>query len=59
MSAGLELSGVSLGMAAVGYGFDRYFDSSRPIATAIGLLIGFSFGMFRFIQRATSANDAS
>jgi thiol:disulfide interchange protein len=49
---GIELAGTTLGMTAIGIGIDWTLQSPRPIATAIAALVGFAFGMFRFIQRA-------
>lgn len=53
---GIELAGTTLGVTAIGVGIDWYTGSQRPIGTAIGALLGFSFGMFRFIQRASRSN---
>ncbi len=49
---GIELAGLTLGAGAIGYFVDWYFASERSIGVAFGVLIGFSFGMFRFIQVA-------
>ncbi len=56
-SAGIELAGTTLGVAAIGYALDRYLQSQRPIGTAVGLLVGFAFGMFRFIRLAMQPAD--
>jgi F0F1-type ATP synthase assembly protein I len=49
---GMELAGSSLGLAAIGYFVDRYRDKDDGYGVAAGLLVGFSFGMFRVIQKA-------
>ena len=49
---GMELAGSTLGMAAIGYLVDRYRGKADGYGTAAGTLIGFAFGMFRFIQKA-------
>jgi hypothetical protein len=49
---GMELSGATLGLAAVGYGLDRWRGADGTIGVALGALIGFAFGMFRLIQTA-------
>ncbi len=61
LGAGLELAGISGLFAVGGWAIDRWQDSGRT-ATALGLLIGFSLGMFRFVLmalRATSESDGS
>ncbi|MGB7344634.1 MAG: AtpZ/AtpI family protein [Pirellulaceae bacterium] len=54
---GLELASYTLALTAIGYAVDHYRGHQTPIATAIGTMIGFSFGMFRFIQRASNASE--
>ncbi|MFK8110978.1 MAG: AtpZ/AtpI family protein [Rubripirellula sp.] len=49
---GMELAGSTLGLAAVGYFVDQYRGESKGYGIAIGCLVGFGFGMFRFIQKA-------
>ena len=49
---GIELAGTTLGVAAIGYVVDWYLAAARPYGFASGALVGFAFGMFRFIQRA-------
>lgn len=49
---GMELAGSTLGLAGVGYLFDWYQGGPDRYGTAAGILIGFAFGMFRFIQKA-------
>lgn len=53
---GIELAGTTLGLTSVGIGIDWYVGSQRPIGTAIAALIGFAYGMFRFIQRASRSS---
>ena len=50
---GMELASYTLGLAAIGYVVDSRRGHARPYATAAAALVGFSFGMFRFIQKAT------
>ena len=49
---GMELAGSTLGMAAIGYLVDRLRGKADGYGIAAGVLIGFSFGMFRLIQKA-------
>ncbi len=49
---GMELAGSTLGLAAIGYLIDRYRGKDDGYGVAAGALIGFSFGMFRLIQKA-------
>lgn len=49
---GMELAGSTLGLAAIGYLVDRYRGNADGYGIAAGTLIGFAFGMFRFIQKA-------
>lgn len=53
---GLELASYTLGLCAIGYAADWYFGLDPQVATAAGTLIGFAFGMYRFIQQANAAN---
>ncbi|WP_218933904.1 AtpZ/AtpI family protein [Rubripirellula lacrimiformis] len=53
---GIELAGTTLGFAAIGYAVDWALGSQRPLGTAAGVLIGFSFAMFRFIKIASGGN---
>ncbi|TWU30963.1 AtpZ/AtpI family protein [Novipirellula artificiosorum] len=46
---GLELAGTTLLLTALGYWIDAWRDAERPLATALGMLVGFSLGMTRFI----------
>ncbi|TWU55274.1 AtpZ/AtpI family protein [Rubripirellula reticaptiva] len=57
VSAGIELAGTSLAMAAIGYAFDQYLGSKQPLGTAAGLLVGFGFGMYRFIRLALQSSN--
>ena len=54
--AGIELAFVSLAFGAIGWGLDRWAQSPRPLMTALAGLIGFAFGMYRFIRLATSVS---
>ena len=49
---GMELASYTLGLAAIGYAIDRYRGHENGLGVAFGALIGFVFGMFRFIQKA-------
>ena len=51
---GIELASYTLSIAGVGYLIDQSRGHVRPVCTALGTLIGFSFGMFRFIQRVSN-----
>jgi F0F1-type ATP synthase assembly protein I len=50
---GMELASYALGLAAIGYAIDFQQGHDKPYGAAAGTLIGFSFGMFRFIQRVS------
>jgi len=52
---GMELASYTLALTALGYAIDQMRGHETPFGTAFGTLIGFSFGMFRFIQRASRA----
>lgn len=56
MGLGFELAGTTLGTMGIGIVADWYAGSQRPIGTAIGALVGFAYGMLRFIQRANQSN---
>lgn len=56
--AGMELALVTIVFGAIGSAIDHQFQWSRPIAAALGGLLGFAFGMFRFIRLATSVSAA-
>ena len=58
-SLGIELASYTLGLAAAGYVVDMRRGHETLYATAIGSLVGFGFGMFRFIQKANSGTTAS
>lgn len=49
---GFELAGTTVAIAGIGYLADRYFGGERSFGFAIGGLIGFGLGMFRFILKA-------
>lgn len=57
--AGLELAGSSIVFAAIGYALDRHLENETMIATALGAIIGFAAGLFRFIRLAMAANRNS
>ncbi|QDT13242.1 Putative F0F1-ATPase subunit (ATPase_gene1) [Planctomycetes bacterium K23_9] len=50
---GMELASYSLGLAAIGYVIDLQRGHDKPYGAAAGTLVGFAFGMFRFIQRVS------
>ena len=54
---GIELASYTLALAAIGYAVDTSRGHAKPICTALGTLIGFSFGMFRFIQRVSNGKN--
>ena len=54
--AGMELGGSSIVLAAIGYAVDQYFGNTTLIATALGAVIGFAAGLYRFIRLAMAAN---
>ena len=49
---GMELAGSTLGLAAIGYAVDQARGAADRLGIVAGLLIGFSFGMYRLIQKA-------
>jgi len=49
---GFELAGTTVLLAGAGHLVDRYFGGERGIGFAVGGLIGFGLGMFRFILKA-------
>lgn len=53
---GMELAGYTLGTAGLGFLFDKYRGNVTPYATALGALIGFTFGMYRFIRQASQGS---
>ncbi len=54
--AGLELGGASIVMAAIGYAIDRTLGNTTLIATALGAIVGFAAGLYRFIRMAMKAS---
>lgn len=54
--AGLELGGSALVFAGIGYAIDRRMGNTTMVATAIGAVLGFAAGMYRFIRMAMEAN---
>ena len=57
--AGMELGGSSLVFAAIGYALDHYFGNTTLIATALGAVLGFAAGLYRFIRLAMFANRSA
>ena len=57
--AGMELGGSSLVFAAIGYAVDHYFGNTTLIATALGAVLGFAVGLYRFIRLAMAANRSA
>lgn len=55
-AAGLELAGVAVVFAAIGYGIDRWLGNTRLVGTGIIGLIGFTLGMVRFVLLAGQVN---
>jgi len=58
VGAGFELAGITGVVGLVGYGIDRFCGNGTLVATAIAVLVGFSFAMFRFITLAVAADRA-
>jgi F0F1-type ATP synthase assembly protein I len=52
LGLGSELATYTLVLAGCGYWIDSARQHAKPYATAIGTLIGFTFGMIRVIQVA-------
>lgn len=46
-------------MAVIGYTIDRHYQHTAPVATAIGTMIGFSAGLYRFIRQALAVSRNS
>ena len=59
VGAGMELGGSAIACAAIGYAIDHYFQNETKIATALGAILGFAGGLFRFIRLAMAANRDS
>lgn len=56
VGAGMELGGSAIACAAIGYSIDHYFQNDTKIATALGAILGFAGGLFRFIRLAMAAS---
>lgn len=56
---GFELAGATILLAGIGHLVDRYFGEDRSIGFAIGGLLGFGLGMFRFILKALQQIEKS
>ena len=56
---GTELAVFTLIFAGLGYVVDSTFQLQKSYATAAGTLVGFTFGMVRFIQQALKAAKRS
>lgn len=54
--AGLELGGSAILFAAIGYAIDAQMGNTTLVATALGSVLGFTAGMYRFIRLAMRAN---
>lgn len=54
--AGIELAGVILAMAGLGYLLDTYFHFSRAYGVLTGTLLGFAVGMARLFRLAIKFN---
>ena len=54
--AGLELAAATLSFGAIGVWVDRVQAVDRPVWSAGLGLVGFSFGMYRFIRLALSVS---
>jgi len=54
--AGIELAGVILAMAGVGYLLDSYLHFPRAYGVLTGALLGFALGMTRFFCLAMKFN---
>ena len=54
--AGFELAGISFLFGLGGYALDRWLGNTKPLATAVATLIGFSLGLLRFIILASQEN---
>ncbi|HBJ36339.1 MAG TPA: hypothetical protein DDZ51_16625 [Planctomycetaceae bacterium] len=57
--AGMELGGSAIACAVIGYAIDRYLQNETMIATALGAILGFAGGLFRFIRLALAASRDS
>ncbi|TWT49712.1 hypothetical protein Pla22_49120 [Rubripirellula amarantea] len=51
---GVELAGMTIACLGLGYLVDYYLEAQTLYGSAFGALVGFSFAMFRFIQKATA-----
>lgn len=56
--AGMELAFITIVFGAIGILIDRHFNLARPIYSAAGGMLGFTFGMVRFIRMATQVSQA-
>lgn len=54
---GMELAGYTVFLGGVGFLFDKHRGHATPYATALGALIGFTWGMYRFIRQASEGSD--
>lgn len=48
---GTELAGFTLVFAGIGHLLDNGLQTSKPYASALAALVGFTLGMVRFIQQ--------
>jgi len=54
--AGLELGGSAILFAAIGYAIDAQMGNVTLVATALGAVLGFTAGMYRFVRLAMQSN---
>lgn len=54
--AGLELGGSAILFAAIGYAIDSRMGNQTLVATALGSVLGFAAGLYRFIRLAMQTN---
>ena len=53
----MELASYTIAAAGLGFLFDKHRGHVTPYATAFGALVGFTFGMYRFIRQASEGSD--
>ena len=58
-SLGLELAAGALVFGGLGYWLDGYRQHERPYLGIVGVLLGFSLGMYRLILVAIRSSDES
>lgn len=55
----MELALITLAFGAVGAVADNQLNLQRPILSALAGMVGFTFGMVRFIRLAIAAGEAT